>query len=311
MAEPKPFQITVSDELLSFINQHVSTARIPPGLGLPEQDAWSFGIPPAMISELRDYWEKKFDWRTVEARINSHLKMFTLPITEAGETIAIHFVHHRSEREGAIPLLIQHGWPGNFLEVEPIIESLTSPKDIGQQAFHVVAPSLPGFAFSEGPKGGDFLMSNIAAVDHKLMVALEYDAYVAQGGDLGTMVVEYMGMDYPESCVAVHVNGVFTGPPTWWRYLFHLMYLIIWAIWNRNRKDSQFGRLRWWLGEESGYSAIQGTKPQTLSYGLVDSPIGMLAWIREKVQFLVDDDYEWEAGDIITWTMVCLVWQSL
>jgi pimeloyl-ACP methyl ester carboxylesterase len=311
MAEPKPFQITVSDELLSFINQRVSTARIPPGLDLPEQDAWSFGIPPAMISELRDYWEKKFDCRTVEARINSHLKMFTLPITEAGETIAIHFVHHRSEREGAIPLLIQHGWPGNFLEVEPIIESLTSPKDIGQQAFHVVAPSLPGFAFSEGPKRGDFLMRNIAAVDHKLMVALGYDVYVAQGGDLGTMVVEYMGMDYPESCVAVHVNGVFTGPPTWWRYPFHLVYLIIWAIWNRNRKDSQFGRLRWWLGEESGYSAIQGTKPQTLSYGLVDSPIGMLAWIREKVQFLVDDDYEWKAEDIITWTMVCFVSQSL
>ena len=102
----------------------------------------------------------------------------------------------------------------------------------------MVAPSLPGFAFSEGPKRGDFLMRNIAAVDHKLMVALGYDVYVAQGGDLGTMVVEYMGMDYPESCVAVHVNGVFTGPPTWWRYPLHLAYLIIWAIWNRNRRNS-------------------------------------------------------------------------
>jgi pimeloyl-ACP methyl ester carboxylesterase len=185
MAEPKPFKIAVPDELLSFIDQRVATARLPPGLELPEKDTWSFGVPPATVSQLRDYWEKKYDWRAVEARINHHLKMFTLPISEACETMAIHFVHHQSDREGAIPLIFQHGWPGNFLEVEKIIDSLTSPKDPGQQAFHVVAPSLPGFGFSEGPKGGEFTLKNMAAVDHKLMLALGYDKYVAQGGDWG------------------------------------------------------------------------------------------------------------------------------
>lgn len=110
LPEPSPFKISVSDELLSFIEQRVKTARIPPGLELPEDEAWSHGAPPATISHLRDFWEKEYDWRAVEAGINGHLKMFTLPIAEAGEELEIHFVHHRSEREGAIPLLFQHGW---------------------------------------------------------------------------------------------------------------------------------------------------------------------------------------------------------
>ena len=117
MAAPVPFKISVSNELLEFINQRVETARIPPGLDLPEEDAWSFGVPPETISHLKDYWIKKYDWRAIEAKINGHLKMFTLPISDAGEELTMHFVHHRSEREGAIPLLFQHGWPGNFLEV--------------------------------------------------------------------------------------------------------------------------------------------------------------------------------------------------
>jgi hypothetical protein len=117
MAEPLPFKISVSDELLAFINQRVETARIPPGLDLPEEDIWSFGVPPNTISHLKDYWIKRYDWRAIEAKINGHLKMFTLPISDAGEDLLVHFVHHRSEREGAVPLLFQHGWPGNFLEV--------------------------------------------------------------------------------------------------------------------------------------------------------------------------------------------------
>jgi hypothetical protein len=121
--------------------------------------------------------EKKYDWRVVEARINTHLKMFTLPITEAGEDLTIHFVHHRSSHPDAIPLLFQHGWPGSFLEVDKIIDSLTNPEP-GQQAYHVVAPSLPGFVFSTGPKGSDFILKNMAAADHKLMHALGYAKYM-------------------------------------------------------------------------------------------------------------------------------------
>lgn len=117
MATPKPFQIAVPDELLSFINQRVSTARLPPGFDFPPADEWKYGVPPKTIQKLQDYWTQKYNWRRVEKRINSALKMYTLPMSEAGEELDIHFVWHQSDREGAIPILIQHGWPGNFLEV--------------------------------------------------------------------------------------------------------------------------------------------------------------------------------------------------
>ena len=114
---PTPFKISVPDSLLSFINSRVSTARIPPGLELPEKDAWSYGVPAKTMVELKDYWETKYDWRAVERRINGHLKMFMMTIEEGGEELDMHFVWHQSGREGAVPLLFQHGWPGNFLEV--------------------------------------------------------------------------------------------------------------------------------------------------------------------------------------------------
>ena len=114
---PKPFKISVSDELLSFVNNRVSTARIPPGLELSEKDAWSYGVPAKNIEQLKAYWETKYDWRAVEAKINGHLKMYTMLIKQGDEELDMHFVWHQSEREGAVPLLFQHGWPGNFLEV--------------------------------------------------------------------------------------------------------------------------------------------------------------------------------------------------
>lgn len=302
---PTPFKIAVSDELLSFINQRVVTARLPPGVDLPKDAAWSYGVPSATISHLRDYWEKKYDWRAVEARINGRFSMFTLPIKEAGEDMKTHFVHHRSDREGAIPLLFQHGWPGSFLEVDKIIDALTSPPP-GVQAFHVVAPSLPGFVFSEGPKGPDFGLRNMAAVDHKIMQALGYTKYMAQGGDWGSMIVRILGQDYPQSCLAVHVNMLATTPPSWYKNPLTFAYFIYWAMMqDKSKNGGALGRLMWWRKEEQGYLEIQGTKPLTLSYGLVDSPIGMLAWLRDKMEPLVEPDWVWEEEETITWAMVC------
>lgn len=303
--EPVPFKINVSDELLSFINERVVTARIPPGLKLPEEDAWAYGVPPQTMSRLQSYWTTQYDWRATEARINAHLKMFTLPIQHGGEELAMHFVWHQSEREGAIPLLFQHGWPGNFLEVDRIIDDLVAPTDPAQQAYHVVAPSLPGFVFSSRSQRPEFALGDMAAVNHKLMLALGYDTYMAQGGDWGSMIVRIMGTFYPESCVAVHVNMIAARPPSIWRHPLQLLYLIAWAP--LQGKDSTFTRMMWWLKEESGYLEIQGTKPQTLSYALVDSPMGMLAWIRDKVQHLVGDDFVLEDEEIITWAMLYLI----
>ncbi|CZR60538.1 related to hydrolases or acyltransferases (alpha/beta hydrolase superfamily) [Phialocephala subalpina] len=308
MSKPTPFKIAVSDDLLSFIQQRVATARIPPGLEFPPSEAWSDGIPPTTVNQIREYWEKKYDWRTVEARINNHLKMFTIPISEAGEDLTIHFVHHRSDREGAIPLLFQHGWPGSFLEVEKIIDSLTSPPDPSQQAYHVVAPSLPGFAFSSCPKKDDFMVKNMAAVDNKLMHALGYSKYMAQGGDWGSIVIRHIGLMYPDSCFAIHVNMLFSGPPSIWRNPLTLAYFMFWAMWQDKSKDgSLLGRIMWWMREESGYLEIQGTKPQTLSYGLVDSPIGMVAWLRDKMEPLIDTDFSWSEEQTITWAMMYII----
>jgi pimeloyl-ACP methyl ester carboxylesterase len=157
-----------------------------------------------------------------EARINAHLKMFTLPNQEGDEGLQIHFVWHASERDGGIPLLFHHGWPGNFLEVDKIIDDLVSPVDPGKQAYHVVAPSLPGLVFSSSPQRQEFVIADMAAVNHKLMLALGYDKYMAQGGDWGSMVARIMGMRYPESCVTVHVNMT-VAPPSIWRYPLQLL----------------------------------------------------------------------------------------
>ncbi|KUJ15802.1 alpha/beta-hydrolase [Mollisia scopiformis] len=309
MSKPTPFKIAVSDDLLSFIHQRVSTARIPPGLSLPASEAWSDGIPPAVVEQIREYWEKKYDWRAVEARINGHLKMFTLPISEGGEDLTIHFVHHRSSREDAIPLLFQHGWPGSFLEVSKIIDLLTEPKDHEQQAYHVVAPSLPGFTFSSCPRGNEFSIKNMAAVDQKLMLALGYTKYMAQGGDWGSIVARHIGLMYPESCLAIHVNLLFAGMPSFWKNPLTFTYFMFWAARQdtSNKDASGLGRIKWWTSEESGYLEIQGTKPQTLSYGLIDSPIAMAAWLRDKMECLIDDGFEWSEEDTITWAMMYLI----
>lgn len=253
MSKPAPFKIAVSDDLLSFIQQRVATARIPPGLELPASEAWSDGTPPDVVEQIRLYWEKKYDWRAVEARINNHLKMFTIPISEGGEDLTIHFVHHRSDREGAIPLLFQHGWPGSFLEVDKIIDSLTSPSNPHDQAYHVVAPSLPGFAFSSCPKGNDFTLTNMAAVDHKLMLALGYTKYMVQGGDWGSIIARYIGYMYPDNCLAVHVNMLFAPMPSFWKYPSTFVYFLYWAWRQDKSKDgSALGRIMWWQREESG-----------------------------------------------------------
>ena len=138
------------------------------------------------------------------------------------------------------------------------------------------------------------------------MQALGYTHYMAQGGDWGSIVVRMMAVNFPQHCIAVHVNMIVGGPNRW--YPFHFIGLIIWAIFQVYfRKDSMFNRMIWWHKEESGYQEIQGTKPQTLSYALTDSPLGMLAWIREKMEPLIDDEFVWSEEETITWAMVrCL-----
>lgn len=299
---PTPFRIAVPDDLLAFISDRVRTGRLPTPLHHEEGGGWSHGLPVETLSTLQKFWTSEYDWRTIEARLNATFKQFTLPISAEGEDLSLHFVHHRSTRQDAIPLLFVHGWPGSFLEVENILPLLTEPASPKHQAFHVVAPSLPGFGFSSAPKHAGFTPKKFAAVLNKLMLSLGYSTYIAQGGDWGSLISRLMGVNHPESCVGIHVNFLVATPPSpLWNPLE-----VAWLVLRRftEPEKEKLKRMMWWREKEGGYFQIMGTKPMTVSYALVDSPLGMLAWIREKLEPLVDG-YTWTNEQCITWAMVC------
>lgn len=171
-SQPRPFKIDIDQETLDWITQRVQTTRvIPDATKLPEDKPWDDGVPSVVIKELVDYWKTTYDWRKVEAKLNSTFQMYTLDVQIMDEVICVHFAHNPSERPGAIPLLFAHGWPGNFTEASLLpsmrvssyiyyasackvngLLSLTSPEDSNQQAFHIIAPSIPGFVFSSSPQ---------------------------------------------------------------------------------------------------------------------------------------------------------------
>ncbi|TFK73927.1 epoxide hydrolase domain-containing protein [Pluteus cervinus] len=303
-AEIKPFKLTVSKEKSDWILNRVKTAHIIPDLEHPEGEEWSHGVPSKVIQDLVDFWKTDYDWQKVQDHINSTFQMYTVGIEEGGETIDLHFVHHRSEEEDAIPMLFAHGWPGNFLEAENML-SLTKADNSKQQAFHVVVPSIPGFTFSSPPKKPGFTVAKIAAVYNKLMLRLGYKHYVAQGGDWGSFILRAVAIYHPESCLAVHLNYVLATPPSALQHPLTILWLIL--RWFTPDQKKRLGRMQWWMKDESGYSKIQATKPQTISFALLDSPIGMLAWIREKIDNLVEPGYVWPKETVITWTMLYLL----
>lgn len=310
MAGPTPFKIAVPDEQLEWITNRVKTARIPPGKDVSEEQIWKEqGLPASYARRLQTYWANSYDWRRIETQLNAELQQFTLPISHADEEHTIHFVHHRSRNPSAIPFLFIHGWPGSFLEVRKIISLLTDPKDEKHQAYHVIAPSLPGFGFSSYPKKSICPPWEIAAILTKLMHALDYQQFMVQGGDWGSMIGRLIAIDSPMSVLGIHLNFIVGSPPSpvWHPFAVAKLaraYLFKGAGLSVFEKE-MFERMQWWMREESGYQKIQGTKPQTLNYGLVDSPLGMLCWLREKIQFIVDRDagFEWEDEEVVTWCM--------
>ncbi|THU79915.1 epoxide hydrolase domain-containing protein [Dendrothele bispora CBS 962.96] len=307
MSTAEPFQINVSDDLLSWINDRVKTARIIPDVTHPPNEEWVDGTPSAVMHDIVAYWKEKYDWRSVEKRLNETFKMFTMDIKEGDEVISLHFVHHRSEREGAVPLLFSHGWPGNFLEVESLLK-LTNPEDPNAQAYHIVAPSIPGFTFSSSPSKPGFSIPRVASTYHTLMQNLGYTHFFAQGGDWGSMITRSLSNQFPSSLLGIHLNFLVSLPPSALRHPIKIFSLL--TRWFTPEEKQKLARMQWWMKQESGYSRIQGTKPQTVSYGLLDSPIGMLAWIREKLQSLAEPSFTWEPELVITWTMLYLLSNS-
>lgn len=259
----RPFRIDVPQQQLEDLTARLALAR------LPEKETpadWSQGVPLAYLQEVKEYWQSAYDWRRAEAAINRFDGYLT-----AIDGLDIHFLHVRSRERDALPLLLTHGWPGSIVEFLEVIEPLTDPVKHGgdpRDAFHVVVPALPGYGFSGKPSRPGWGVEKIADTWATLMARLGYDNYVAQGGDWGSAVTTALGIRDTGHCQAIHVNMVSARPDP----MDNLTEL----------EKKGLAGMKHYQEWDSGYSKQQSTRPQTLGYALVDSPVGQAAWILEK-----------------------------
>ncbi|KEF60847.1 uncharacterized protein A1O9_02409 [Exophiala aquamarina CBS 119918] len=294
-----PFTIDVHQSFLETTKLKVSLTRFVEEV--EDQAPFTDGPPLHTAEAVADHWMNKYDWRSTEVDINSRLKQFTTVLTTQStnytEPVPLHFVHHRSPRRDAIPLLFVHGWPGSFLEVENIIEPLTNPADDSLPAFHVVAPSIPGYGFSPSPRKPGFGYRQAGATFNALMTRLGYCKYVFQGGDAGDLINRYMAVDFPDSVVSGHSN--------------------FWIIPPNEDDMERYGRKETSADENYlielyndfvtshwGYAQIQQTRPLKLAGAMTDSPVGLAMWIYDSVVSGVPDQSIWTPELIITWTMM-------
>ena len=272
-ADIQPFQIQVDDAELDDLRQRLRLTRYPEK---ETPDDWSQGIPLEWVRSMASYWETEYDWRTCEQALNA-LPQFITTL----DGLDIHFLHIRSEVEGARPLLLTHGWPGSILEFRKVIGPLTDPEAHGgrrEDAFHLVCPTLPGFGWSGKPTRPGWGIPHIATQWDALMRRLGYERYLAQGGDWGAVVTSTIGMQNLGACAGIHVNmAVVTPDPDTMENL------------QEDEVDALAG-MQHYQEWDSGYSKQQSTRPQTLGYGLVDSPVGQMAWILEKFWAWTDCD---------------------
>ena len=264
----KPFKVNISDQIIKDIYDKVKKY---PWHEMPNDGGWEYGTNLDYMKEISKYWVSEFDWRKHEKEINK----FPNFITEI-DNIDIHFIHEKGSGSKPMPLIISHGWPGTIVEFLHIIEKLAHPERFGgkeEDAFDVIVPSLPGFGFS-GRASRPIGPRKMADIFNNLMTReLGYKNYLAQGGDWGGAITTWLAYDYPKTCNAIHIN-IFTmrhpdGPQT------------------KEEKDWENKFKKDQLTQE-GYRTQQATKPQTLSYGMMDSPVGVAAWIIEKFYFWSD-----------------------
>ena len=268
-----PFRIDIPEATLDDLRQRLRLTRWPD----PETVGdWSQGVPLGYLRELCAYWLERYDWRAAEARLNA----FPQFRTEL-DGLDIHFLHVRSPQDGAQPLVMTHGWPGSVVEFHKVIGPLTDPVAYGgdaADAFHLVCPSLPGYGFSGKPASAGWGVERIADAWDELMRRLGYDRYGAQGGDWGAQVTTAIGLRHADRLTGVHVNMVTARPdPATMDSL-------------TDQEKSALTSLKHYRDWDSGYSKQQSTRPQTVGYGLVDSPAALCAWIVEKFWSWTDND---------------------
>jgi microsomal epoxide hydrolase len=275
-AAVEPFTIDVSDAVLDDLRERLARTRYPDQI---PDSGWDYGTDRAYLRELCEYWREKFDWRRQEALLN-RFDHFRSEI----DGQPLHFIHQRSPLPDALPLVITHGWPGSVFEFYKIIGPLTDPEAHGgraEDAFHVVCPSMPGYGFSGPTTRPGWDVREVAAIVAKLMARLGYDRYGAQGGDWGGIVTAILGGIDAEHVCGIHMNMVVCGPPP---DAADPMQGV------SPEELADLGGMGEFQKKETGYQQIQGTKPQTLGYGLNDSPAGLAAWIVEKFRTWSDCD---------------------
>ncbi|MCB1671877.1 MAG: epoxide hydrolase, partial [Pseudomonadales bacterium] len=260
----REFRIDIPEQAIVDLRQRLALTRYPDQI---DNTTWEYGTDQEFLADLVDYWQNRFDWRSQERELNS----FDQYKTEI-EGLDIHFIHQRSPHPEAIPLLLVHGWPGSIAEFRKIIGPLTDPTRYGGQAsdaFHVIAPSLPGFGFSDKPDAPGYSPEKIAHLLAALMERLGYERYGLQGGDWGAIINRYLAASYPDRLIGLHSNFVLAGNAD--------------GQASATPEELEKREIREaYMSNERGYQQIQGTKPQTLGYALNDSPAGLAAWIVEK-----------------------------
>ena len=273
MTAIRPFKLNIPQSELTELKNRLTSARWPESETV---DDWTQGVPLAYHKEFCDYWATKYDWYRTQERLNRYGQYKTLI-----DDLDIHFLHVKSSHENATPIIITHGWPGSIMEFHKILEPLAEPTEHGgkpEDAFHVICPSLPGYGFSGKPQSTGWGVEKIADAWNELMVRLGYSRYLAQGGDWGSVVTTAIGIQNKGNCVGIHVNMPSAGAT------------------EKAKKDPDeddkiaMAGAMFYQQWDAGYSKQQSTRPQTLGYGLSDSPIGQSAWILEKFYQWTDCD---------------------
>jgi pimeloyl-ACP methyl ester carboxylesterase len=265
----EPFRIAATDTELQDLQSRLRAARWP---DKEVVDDWSQGIPLGYLRELVSYWAETYDWRARELRLNSFAQ-FRAVVGTGVHRLGVHFYHVRSRHPQAVPMIMTHGWPGSVVEFIKVFEPLTAPEKHGgrpDDAFHIVCPSLPGYGFSDKANAPGCGVGVIAGLWDELMRGLGYQAYLAQGGDWGASVTTEIGVQNRGACKAIHVNMPIALPMAAGPDGF------------TPAEQRALAAIKHYAANEAGYSAEQKTKPQTIGYALVDSPVALAAWIIEK-----------------------------
>ena len=293
-AAPTPFRLHVGENVLADLKSRLARVRWPDEV---PDNHWKYGTDLPYLKSLVEYWRDRYDWRKHEAEFN-RFKQYKVGL--AG--INVHYIREEGKGPKPMPLLISHGWPGSVHEFHKLIPMLTDPVRFGgdaADAFTVVAPSLPGYTFSFAPNQQRFSVEQIAEVFAELMTGvLGFERFAAQGGDWGAFVTSRLGYAYPERLAGIHINLLSLRRDT--------------PLSEQPTEDEKlyFEQRAHWMKEEVGYTWIQGTKPQTLAYGLTDSPVGLAAWIVEKFHTWSDHegDLDGYIGRDAMLTNIMLYW---